>query len=71
MLQLLVRMNQHNVHYTLFADINLPPLTAQGIVEYKQFRESALIDTDVQSFLDRFYMSRIGIRMLIGEQHFF
>jgi len=40
---------------------------AQGIVEYKQFRKSAMIDTDVQSFLDRFYMSRIGIRMLIGQ----
>ncbi|KAH8549455.1 mitochondrial branched-chain alpha-ketoacid dehydrogenase kinase-domain-containing protein [Umbelopsis sp. PMI_123] len=40
---------------------------AQGIVEYKQFRQSAMIDTDVQSFLDRFYMSRIGIRMLIGQ----
>jgi hypothetical protein len=51
--------------------LTLALLTAQGIVEYKQFRQSALIDTDVQSFLDRFYMSRIGIRMLIGEQQFF
>ncbi|CAG8743042.1 4925_t:CDS:2, partial [Acaulospora morrowiae] len=39
----------------------------QGIQEYKQNKSSELIDTDIQSFLDRFYMSRIGIRMLIGQ----
>ncbi|CAG8566938.1 15079_t:CDS:10, partial [Acaulospora colombiana] len=38
-----------------------------GIREYKQNKSSELIDTDIQAFLDRFYMSRIGIRMLIGQ----
>ncbi|KAI8984283.1 mitochondrial branched-chain alpha-ketoacid dehydrogenase kinase-domain-containing protein [Mycotypha africana] len=40
---------------------------AQGILEYKEHLNSPLIDTEVQAFLDRFYMSRIGIRMLIGQ----
>lgn len=41
---------------------------AQGILEYKEHLNSPLIDTEVQRFLDRFYMSRIGIRMLIGNK---
>lgn len=41
---------------------------AQGILEYKEHLNSPLIDTEVQKFLDRFYMSRIGIRMLIGNK---
>lgn len=40
---------------------------AQGILEYKEHLNSPIIDTEVQRFLDRFYMSRIGIRMLIGK----
>ncbi|KAG0068729.1 hypothetical protein BGZ89_004148 [Linnemannia elongata] len=39
----------------------------QGILEFKQQKRSHIVDTDVQAFLDRFYMSRIGIRMLIGQ----
>ena len=40
---------------------------AQGILEYKKARRRESINKDIQSFLDRFYMSRIGIRMLIGQ----
>lgn len=40
---------------------------AQGILEYKRKRQRLQIDSTIQSFLDRFYMSRIGIRMLIGQ----
>lgn len=40
---------------------------AQGINEYKRKRQRMQIDTSIQNFLDRFYMSRIGIRMLIGQ----
>lgn len=40
---------------------------AQGILEYKRKRQRMQIDNSIQAFLDRFYMSRIGIRMLIGQ----
>ena len=40
---------------------------AQGINEYKRKRQRMQIDNNIQQFLDRFYMSRIGIRMLIGQ----
>ena len=40
---------------------------AQGILEYKRRRQRLQIDSNIQGFLDRFYMSRIGIRMLIGQ----
>jgi pyruvate dehydrogenase kinase 2/3/4 len=40
---------------------------ASGIVELKQHRGPNTVDTEIQSFLDRFYLSRIGIRMLIGQ----
>ncbi|KAI1003313.1 [Pyruvate dehydrogenase (acetyl-transferring)] kinase [Podosphaera aphanis] len=40
---------------------------AQGILEYKRKRQRMQIDNKIQAFLDRFYMSRIGIRMLIGQ----
>lgn len=40
---------------------------AQGILEWKRKKQRMQIDHNIQSFLDRFYMSRIGIRMLIGQ----
>lgn len=40
---------------------------AQGVIEWKNENKSRSIDHSIQSFLDRFYMSRIGIRMLIGQ----
>lgn len=40
---------------------------AQGILEYKRRRQRMQIDDSIQAFLDRFYMSRIGIRMMIGQ----
>lgn len=41
---------------------------AQGVLEWKETRRNKQgVDYSIQSFLDRFYMSRIGIRMLIGQ----
>ncbi|KAF2404910.1 pyruvate dehydrogenase kinase, variant [Trichodelitschia bisporula] len=40
---------------------------AQGILEWKRKKQRMQIDNNIQAFLDRFYMSRIGIRMLIGQ----
>jgi len=40
---------------------------AQGILDWKRSRNVSSIGTDVQGWLDRFYMSRIGIRFLIGQ----
>lgn len=40
---------------------------AQGVLEYKRSKASDDQQADLQVFLDRFYMSRIGIRMLIGQ----
>lgn len=39
---------------------------AQGVMEYKRAKRGK-DNADLQVFLDRFYMSRIGIRMLIGQ----
>lgn len=40
---------------------------AQGVLEWKQDQKTQNIGLDVQAWLDRFYMSRIGIRFLIGQ----
>lgn len=40
---------------------------AQGVQEWKAENQTVLVNSQIQTFLDRFYMSRIGIRMLIGQ----
>ncbi|KAF9255228.1 alpha-ketoacid dehydrogenase kinase [Marasmius fiardii PR-910] len=40
---------------------------AQGVLEWKRSRNVKHIGLDIQQWLDRFYMSRIGIRFLIGQ----
>lgn len=40
---------------------------AQGVQEWKLQNKKTLVNSQIQGFLDRFYMSRIGIRMLIGQ----
>jgi len=40
---------------------------AQGVLEWKRSQNKQEIGLDLQSWLDRFYMSRIGIRFLIGQ----
>uniref|UniRef100_V9LEQ3 Protein-serine/threonine kinase n=1 Tax=Callorhinchus milii TaxID=7868 RepID=V9LEQ3_CALMI len=51
--------NRHN---------DVVPTMAQGVIEYKEsFGEDHMTSQNVQYFLDRFYMSRISIRMLINQ----
>ncbi|KAG9093738.1 hypothetical protein FS749_013832 [Ceratobasidium sp. UAMH 11750] len=40
---------------------------AQGVLEWKRSRGMIQLDEEIQAWLDRFYMSRIGIRFLIGQ----
>lgn len=40
---------------------------AQGVQEWKTSHKTIVVNSQIQTFLDRFYMSRIGIRMLIGQ----
>jgi len=41
---------------------------AQGVIEYKEsFGVDPVTSQNVQYFLDRFYMSRISIRMLLNQ----
>lgn len=41
---------------------------AQGVLEWKKNQKARNIGLDIQAWLDRFYMSRIGIRFLIGQR---
>lgn len=40
---------------------------AQGVLEWKRSQKAKDIATEIQAWLDRFYLSRIGIRFLIGQ----
>lgn len=40
---------------------------AQGVRELKERRPEIIDEMEIQAFLDRFYLSRIGIRVLIGQ----
>ncbi len=41
---------------------------AQGVIEYKEvFGQDPVTNQNIQYFLDRFYLSRISIRMLINQ----
>uniref|UniRef100_A0A8D3CBT1 Protein-serine/threonine kinase n=1 Tax=Scophthalmus maximus TaxID=52904 RepID=A0A8D3CBT1_SCOMX len=55
--------NRHN---------DVVPTMAQGIIEYKEaFCQDPVTNQNIQYFLDRFYMSRISIRMLINQHNAF
>lgn len=55
-------MNIRNRHNSVI------PTMAQGVIEYKEsFGVDPVTNQNVQYFLDRFYMSRISIRMLINQ----
>ncbi len=41
---------------------------AQGVLEWKRKQGKGRIGQSIQEWLDRFYMSRIGIRFLIGQR---
>jgi pyruvate dehydrogenase kinase 2/3/4 len=47
---------------------NVVALMAKGIFELKQKKGPDAVKPEVQEFLDSFHISRIGIRMLIGQQ---
>jgi pyruvate dehydrogenase kinase 2/3/4 len=44
---------------------------AQGVLEWKRSQNARNIGLDIQAWLDRFYLSRIGIRFLIGQRQCF
>lgn len=52
-------LNRHN---------DVVPTMAQGVVEYKEaYGTNPVTSQNMQYFLDRFYMSRISIRMLLNQ----
>nr|XP_047911836.1 pyruvate dehydrogenase kinase, isozyme 2 [Anser cygnoides] len=51
--------NRHN---------DVVPTMAQGVIEYKDaYGDDPVTNQNIQYFLDRFYLSRISIRMLINQ----
>ncbi len=46
---------------------NVVPLMAKGILELKSTQGPGALRPEIHEFLDRFFLSRIGIRMLIGQ----
>uniref|UniRef100_A0A8C5TW22 Protein-serine/threonine kinase n=1 Tax=Malurus cyaneus samueli TaxID=2593467 RepID=A0A8C5TW22_9PASS len=51
--------NRHN---------DVVPTMAQGVIEYKEaYGDDPVSNHNIQYFLDRFYLSRISIRMLINQ----
>lgn len=51
--------NRHN---------DVVPTMAQGVIEYKEvFGQDPVTNQNIQYFLDRLYLSRISIRMLINQ----
>lgn len=49
---------------------NVVPMMALGLQQLKKEMDPKIVYEDlheIHQFLDRFYMSRIGIRMLIGQ----
>ncbi|XP_075299758.1 pyruvate dehydrogenase kinase, isozyme 2 isoform X2 [Opisthocomus hoazin] len=53
--------NRHN---------DVVPTMAQGVLEYKEaYGDDPVSNQNIQYFLDRFYLSRISIRMLINQHN--
>ncbi|XP_030364355.1 pyruvate dehydrogenase kinase, isozyme 2 isoform X2 [Strigops habroptila] len=53
--------NRHN---------DVVPTMAQGVIEYKEaYGNDPVSNQNIQYFLDRFYLSRISIRMLINQHN--
>ena len=52
---------------------NVVPAMALGVQQLKRDINCKVVSEleEIHRFLDRFYMSRIGIRMLIGQRKFF
>lgn len=69
-------MRDYNTRFTKVLDSikkrHDPTVTtvAQGVLEWKRSQNARNIGLDIQAWLDRFYMSRIGIRFLIGQREF-